>query len=408
MTGDTLPVGTDLVAAARKVLESNWRAEGYTVPNSSVYPFQWLWDSCFHAVVWSALGEPDRARSELRHLFRMQAPSGFVPHVDYESAPDHHASFWGRSHASSLTQPPMFGHALAMLAGAGAEPQDPPTDPPADLLDSARRGLLFLLRDRQRIEGLVPLCHPWESGGDDSPRWDHWCGSQWDRGTWVRRKGELVRSLIFTEDGSPVANREFRVASVGFNALVAFNARELASLGGDAELAEAADDLVQALDARWDAERRTWVDAGDSAQGSGQVRTLDALLPVLVTSDAAIRRQVFADLMDPAAYGGAFGPAGVHRSEPVFAPETYWRGPAWPQLTYLFWVAADRVGNADAAAALATMLRLGAERSGWSEYWSVDDGTGLGARPQSWAALAAVVTPRRAAATGTADVDAGV
>ncbi|NBV26756.1 MAG: hypothetical protein EBR99_05520 [Actinobacteria bacterium] len=79
--GLTLSADPDEVrAAARSVLEANWRPEGYTVPNASVYPFQWLWDSCFHAITWADLGEPDRARSELAHLFRTQNSEGFVPH----------------------------------------------------------------------------------------------------------------------------------------------------------------------------------------------------------------------------------------------------------------------------------------------------------------------------------------
>jgi glycogen debranching enzyme len=83
----------------------------------------------------------------------------------------------------------------------------------------------------------------------------------------------------------------------------------------------------------------------------------------------------------------------VHRDEPTFASRTYWRGPAWPQLTYLFNVAAARHARDDDARALAGMLTRGAVTSTWSEYWDADDGTGLGAAPQSWAALAAVVQP---------------
>ena len=50
-----LPADPDAVRAeARAVMEANWREEGgYTVPNSAVYPFQWLWDSCFHAGTWA-------------------------------------------------------------------------------------------------------------------------------------------------------------------------------------------------------------------------------------------------------------------------------------------------------------------------------------------------------------------
>ena len=44
------------------------------------YPFQWFWDSCFHAIVWSRF-DPERAADELRGLLAVQDPGGLVPHV---------------------------------------------------------------------------------------------------------------------------------------------------------------------------------------------------------------------------------------------------------------------------------------------------------------------------------------
>jgi hypothetical protein len=55
------------------------------------------------------------------------------------------------------------------------------------------------------------------------------------------------------------------------------------------------------------------------------------------------------------------------------------------------WVAACRQNRPKAQEQLGNMLIRGATNSGWAEYWDADDGTGLGAAPQSWAALAAVV-----------------
>lgn len=383
----TLPVDPATVrAAARAVLEANWRPEGYTVPNAEVYPFQWLWDSCFHAITWADLGEGDRARRELSHLFRTQNAEGFVPHVDYEFLPTHHSEFWNREGQSSITQPPMFGHAIAELArrGIGVD----------DVVGPATLALNFLFDRRHRVEGLIALCHPWESGGDDCPRWDHWCPGGWSKERWFGIKGDLVDSLSFSEIGSPIANPAFVVASCGFNALVAFNALELASVSNDDRLIDKAIQLIGELDGRWDEECGTWVDAGDSASTSGRVRTLDALLPVLVSSHQEAITRVFAALRDDSAFGGVTGPSGVHRHEPTFEPRTYWRGPAWPQLTYLFWVAARRHDRGQDATALADMLTLGALASSWSEYWDANDGMGLGAAPQSWAALAAVVQTR--------------
>ena len=378
---------TDLRDGARRVLEEHWR-DGYTVPNSGVYPFQWLWDSCFHALVWHALGEPGRAVSELAHLFRTQSALGFVPHVDYEWEPGHHASFWGREGHSSITQPPMFGHAVAELWRGGVDVDA--------LVEPARRGLTFLLENRCRLDGLVVMCHPWESGGDDSPRWDHWCPGDWDVGRWYDVKGELVASLETAPDGSPLANPRFEVAPAGFNALIAFNALELAEVTGDVELRADAEGLVDALDRRWRPSLGTWVDAGESASTSGRVRTLEALLPVLVSRRADALDDAFAQMLDPFAHGAPCGPTQVHRDEPAYRRRTYWRGPAWPQLTYLSWVAASRQGRETEVDALGAMLLDGATRSGWAEYWDADDGTGLGAVPQSWATLAVLAAPGRA------------
>lgn len=383
----TLPADdASLIAAARAVLEANWRPGGYTVPNAEVYPFQWLWDSCFHAIAWAELGEPDRAISELAHLFRTQTADGFVPHIDYEHAPVHHADFWGRPDRSTITQPPMFGHAIAELHRRRIDV--------AGLIEPATRGLLFLFDVRERVDGLIALCHPWESGADDCPRWDHWCGNLWSSELWRTRKSDLVSSVLVNEHGSAVSNSAFRVASCGFNALVAFNALELFEVSGDVGLRDRARSLIDTLDARWDERLRTWVDAGDSEQSSAAVRSLDALLPALVTADDLRADAVMDELLDESAFGGECGPAGVHRCEPTFAARTYWRGPAWPQLTYLLWVAARRRGHRRAQSALGASLITGAQRSNWAEYWDASDGHGLGAAPQSWTAIAVAVSSR--------------
>jgi hypothetical protein len=347
------------------MMHAHWRAEGYTVPNTTVYPWQWLWDSCFHALVWAALGEPDRAVAELRTALADQDELGFVPHVRYPApGPQPHAAFWGRASSSSITQPPMYGHAVAELARRGV-------DVPDDVVDRAVAGVRFLLEHRARDgDGLVTVVHPWETGCDDSPRWDHWCDpGGWDRRRWYDVKGTLLTTVERSPCGSPVANPAFAVAPAGFNALVAFNAAELG-------LRSEAEELAAALDRRWDGQRQTWVD-GDHP--SGRIRTVDALLPVLVSR--RWRPEALAQIDDLAAFGGRFGPPAVHRAEPTFEPRSYWRGPVWPQLTYLLAVA---------GAPVAERLVAGAEASGLAEYWHPDTGEGLGASPQSWTGLAMV------------------
>lgn len=357
------------------------------MPNDDVYPFQWLWDSCFHAIAWAELGEPDRAVAELSHVFRAQHDSGFVPHVNYEAHPTFHAEFWGREGASSITQPPMYGHAVAELVRRGIEV-------PSSIVRAARAALAFLFEQRARDDssGLVTIVHPWESGADDSPRWDHWCDGSFDSGRWYDVKGELVESIVRDREGAALANPAFGAAPVAFNALLVFNARELAEVVVDDSLRVEADALDSAVRARYDSELRTWSDAGPAADTSGRVRTSDALLACFGAPERAAT--VLDDLVDRRAYGGRYGPTYVHRAEPVFAPRAYWRGAAWPQLTYLLWVCARRAGH-HVCDALGRGLVDGATRSGFAEYWDPDDGAPLGARPQSWSALAAVVASER-------------
>lgn len=377
--GGTLPSDAALAARSRQILEAAWRPDGdggFCVPNPTTYPWQWLWDSCFHAVVWAHLGD-ERAAVELRTALRAQDADGFVPHLRYGTGAQPHAALWGRTATSSITQPPMYGHALAVLARLGAEPD-------AELVERATRGLRFLLEQRRRTAGgLVELCHPWESGCDDSPRWDDVVPGGHSPAAWFDLKGSLVGAIERSPSGAPLHNPEFAVGSVGFSALVAWNALELAEVTGDGALRRAAGELAEAVDGRWDPEACTWVDDGPTEAGSGRVRTADALLPLLVRP----RPEAVATLLDPAAFGAPCGPRGVHRDEPTFAPATYWRGPAWPQLTYLLWLATNSVNDRTAAASLSRSMRSGVSASGFSEYWVADTGRGLGAVPQSWSTL---------------------
>jgi hypothetical protein len=366
----------ELAPVCRRVLEGAWDPAGYTAPNPERYPWQWLWDSCFHAIVWAHLGD-DRGLVELGRLLKARDGEGFVPHIIYAPHWNPHELFWGRVSMSSITQPPMHGHALAELVRLGV-------DVPDQLLAASKDALRFLLRTRERhSSGLIRLCHPWESGADDSPRWDHWYGD--DR---FRVKGELLHAVVRSEGGAPVANDDFDVAPASFNALVAFNAHELAGVTDDESLERAADELAQTLDTQWDDAFRTWVDAGESAAGSGAIGTLDALLGTLVSTDRSHVDAALDDVSDPAAHGGRYGPTGVHRDEETFEPDSYWRGSAWPQLSYLLWVAADRAGRADVADRIAASTVDAAVASGFAEHWDPDNAAALGAIPQSWTTLA--------------------
>ena len=60
------PTVEQLTDAVGAVMRAAWVDLGYTAPNTDVYPWLWLWDSCFHVLIWAQLGEFGRACAELR------------------------------------------------------------------------------------------------------------------------------------------------------------------------------------------------------------------------------------------------------------------------------------------------------------------------------------------------------
>lgn len=382
----------DSSAVVRDLLEAHWRPEhGYSVPNPGTYPHLWLWDSCFHAIIWAKLGDHEeqlqtRALQEFDAVLAGQLENGMVPHMRYGGAgPD---TWLGPlPGTSSLTQPPMFGHAARVLFEAGIEL-------PEVLVAKAKAGLDWLWDNRRTPDGLIYVVHPWEAGNDHSPRWDDWGApgrtregySRPARTAWNK---ERINEVSFAEDGSAAWSASFVACPAAFNAYAAFNMRELAAVTGDSRLAARADELAEAMDEHlWDEHEQLWSDQAVVGGGpSVRIPISDGVMGALVTQDARKARAALAQLSDPARFGGPFGPANVARTHPAYDPDMYWRGPAWPPLNYLFQQAFRGQGMEQEAAALAELTAAGAEASGWAEYWNPDNGRGLGAVPQTWAGL---------------------
>ncbi|MCU1363848.1 MAG: hypothetical protein JWM55_1676, partial [Acidimicrobiaceae bacterium] len=128
-----------------QVMDGNWVPEhGYTQPGTG-YPWMWLWDSCFHAIIYAALGD-ERAVIEASSVFRWQARDGMVPHMGYQRDPAYGRQAWRGNGGSIITQPPMYGHALRELDARGFDV--------SHLIEPATAGLRFLLRERRLPSGL--------------------------------------------------------------------------------------------------------------------------------------------------------------------------------------------------------------------------------------------------------------
>src|SRR6185437_16961596 len=117
----TATEGPSLFEQAAEVLKVNDRGN-YTVPAESLYPHQWLWDSCFIAIGLRWL-DVDRAKTELESLLRGQWATGMMPNMIFSDKPRYKRDrnmwrSWINPYSpdnvatSGITQPPMLAEAV--------------------------------------------------------------------------------------------------------------------------------------------------------------------------------------------------------------------------------------------------------------------------------------------------------
>lgn len=380
-------------AGAERLLADHWdEARGHTYPHRKTYPHQWLWDSCFAAVAWDAIGRPDNGLRELTNALSGQLADGFVPHMRYAGESKGRGP---RTDVSSFTQPPIFAHTARVLSAH--------VDVPADVLDRVGHGLGWLWEKRRTDDGLIFLTHPWESGADDSPRWDSWAASflhandwtrlKWRRWRWSALDRHLVEQAEFDAEGVSVWSKSFIAAPAAFNAITAWAASEYAAVSGDATWAARSVELADLMDSQmWNEETGLWSDVAVVGGGSSvHVPTLDGVLGALVTSDAAKATRALEQLADPRRFAAPYGLNFVAREARSYNADQYWRGSAWMQMNYLARAAALRWDRPDLVAGVRAMSVRGALKGRYAEHWNPQNGKGRGAIPLTWSALVAAM-----------------
>ena len=158
---------------AQQTLAASW-IEGerdgvgyaYSRPSPGHYPWQWYWDSCFHAIVWRRFDQ-DRAERELRSLLDGGRADGFIGHTIFWDRPVDWKRRWtynvtSRSARNTSTiQPPLLAWAWKIAVG----------DPADERRIAAHHRWLEANRDLDG-DGLLWIVQPDESGLDSSPKFD--------------------------------------------------------------------------------------------------------------------------------------------------------------------------------------------------------------------------------------------
>ena len=434
----------ELRTAAAKVLRANDRGT-MTVAAPELYPHQWSWDAGFVVVGLSHLSVP-RACVELESLLAGQWRTGMIPHIVFssEAAPYFPGPDWWRTHeladaaprsplTSGICQPPV--HAIGLWhilrharanGGDDVEIADEFARRAWPALYAWHRWLVNARRDE--TSGLVAIVHSWESGLDNSPRWDapyqavplgplppyhrqdvgvvddrtqRPSDREYDRYLW------LVEELKHAgyDDAAIGEKGSFRVGDVLFTAVLSVACDVLAELA-DGLRPPVARHPVEEL-RRWAVQLREAVaPTVDPATGLARdydVRagqwlgsdTLAGFAPLLCGGLPAASEQWMYAVLDGPDWCG-------HPSLVVPAPPStslrsdtldrrrYWRGPLWPVTVWLYAWALERRGLTSRAAALRHAGLTLVSDGRFGEYYEPVTGEALGSADQSWTAAVAL------------------
>lgn len=367
----------------------------YTVPSVDAYPYQWLWDSCFHAIV-LAKREPEAAMNELRALVSRQLPDGMIPHIIYWVPGDLHRYDWGTDGTSALTQPPMIAYAVEAIHNETGDRAFL-----AEMYPALLQYYEYLVDKRDpRDHHLIGIINPDESGEDNSPRFDRVLNVPEDisLADHLKRRLELVdanRTCNF--DAESCMNKHFWVKDVPFNAILVENLRALARIAGrlgeknGEHFATLNADLVgEAMRERLFSEGVFWSTAGPDYERLSVV-TWAHFVPLFagLYSPEEARALVDNQLFNADTFWASCGVRTVSRHERSYRPDGYWRGSVWMAPHWFIYRGLMRYGFAEEARRISEQSIALLERAGFREYFDPETGEGYGARNFTWGALAA-------------------
>lgn len=419
--------------------------KSWTKPAPSLYPHQWSWDSAFIALGLAHV-DNSRATQELETLFASQWSNGKVPHIvfDPEAPPRSYfpdAERWSSSalseyapsspHTSGLCQPPVHAIAVWRIWETSRGQEERRVEASRRFLRANYPRLLswhrYLMTARDpEGSGLVTIYHPWESGTDNSPRWDGALQgvTVGDLPPYVRRdlqhvsdpshrptNGEYDRYLWLLEslkraryeESDIYRSHPFLVKDVLFSAILVAANEALLNITAVVDASGEDRALIQAwiergrqgIDGSWDAGLGLALDRDLWRDEPARVRTVAGFAPLISGGLALEKLQAQLRALDSPHFAGNPDlqwklPPSTSPGERGFHPRSYWRGPTWPVANWLLWWSLLRAGERDRASALRAEILAQLAHGGFAEYFEPFTGEPLGSREQSWTAAVAL------------------
>lgn len=389
----------DLKESAHLLLRANRRTtpEGheYTVPSPSTYPYQWMWDSCFHAIVLAKL-EPKAAMGELKALLAKQYPEGLIPHVIFWRPLLTHPykQWWGKEDRSSITQPPMLAYAAWEIY---KETKD--LGFLREIFPQMLAFYRYLVEKRDPHDHhLISIINPDESGEDNSPRFDIAMRVKSNISFFAHmyKRHELMnanRTCGF--DPLTCMQERFWVKDVPFNSIMVKNLECLHDIAmalgetKEAEFAKTHKELISFTMREYLMAEGVFWSAIGLEHGHLKVSTWAHFAPLfagLYTKEEA-EALVRTHFSNPDTFRSPFGIRTVSKAEPSYRANGFWRGPIWFAPHWFIYKGLQAYGFHDAARWIKEASVGLIEKNGFREYFNPETGRAYGAHTFTWGTL---------------------
>jgi len=393
----------------QELFRANRRAadgQQFTVPSPELYPFQWLWDSCFHAIVLSHF-DIDAAKKEIYSAICKPLPSGLIPHIIYwgddtkktnwgrEMRGDILNMAWGTDGTSSITQPPLMACAAWAIYKKDGDEKFLES-----IYETLRRHYLYLLTERDPDKnGLIGIINPDESGEDNSPRFDTAQGlppSHSDDENLDRRIDRIKENQRCRFDAATCMRGYFWIEDVPFNAILIKALGSLARIAdvigrkNDAKIfrayAEATAEAVRTLLCK-DGLCRS-LDGIQSKHISVKTWALFAPLYAHILTKEEADALITNHLLNESEFWTPYPVPSTAADEESFHPQKgFWRGPVWMAPNWFIYKGLMNYGYDDIAKEIRQKSIALLTKSGFREQYNPLTGEGVGARDFTWGGL---------------------
>jgi hypothetical protein len=310
------------------------------MPCKTRYIGVWNWDAGFHAAGLRH-ADPELARDQLRIVLSGQLEDGMLPDVVHDEGI---VDRIGHPIPGRVTKPPVMAWAALKIHAVA-----PDLEFLREIYPTLKRWNRWWFNECSgEIEGLAHYTHPYSSGLDDSPLWEH----------------------------------GFPVVAPDLNTYLVLQMQSLAGIALQLGLTDEArawqvqaDALVERmLAALYDPQNGFF---WHMHQGQPiQERTPFSLYPLWTGGmSPTIEAQLVGHLTDPDSFWGPHPLSTVARISESYAPTTMWRGPVWININYIFIEALARVGRSDLAGELRRKtIGLVAGGAGVHEFYNPETG----------------------------------